>query len=217
MQSERSKSFLLHILLWFALTGMTLTISQYLTFNKEIGFLNYKQDLIDNKFWLFVFYIHVFTCFVCLLAGFTQFSTHFSKTKPKLHRFFGRIYFYNIVFINFPAGITLSFYANGHIPGKIAFISLACLWFYFTIKAIYHIKKADINGHRKFMIRSYSLTLSAITLRFCKLIFGNLSNWSYDTIYILDAWTALILNLIIAELIIYFQTYRSNLKLIANK
>lgn len=196
---------------------MTFTVSQYLSFESKIGFLNYKQSLIHNKFWLITFYIHVFTCIICLFAGLTQFSGMILQNHPRLHRFFGRIYFYNIILINFPAGVILAIYANGHLPGKLAFLMLATLWFYFTISAVTFIRNGNIQKHKEQMIRSYSMTLTALTLRILKAFMSNYSGWTYNQIYVFDAWTALLINLIAAELIIYFLIYRSKRKLIMSK
>lgn len=205
------------VALYGIVMAMAITISQYFSFKSDVGFLLYKQSLIQNKFWVATFYIHVFTCIICLFAGLTQFSKLILHNYPRLHRLFGRIYFYNIVLINFPAGVILAIYANGNMPGKLAFLTLAFLWLYFTVSAVFAIKKGNVQKHKEHMIRSYSLTLSAITLRLLKAFMSEYSNWSYNQIYIFDAWTALFLNLIIAELVIYYQIYRSKRKLIRIK
>jgi uncharacterized membrane protein len=199
---------LLITLLYVGFIGMSLTIYQYTTFDLNIGFLAYKQSLISNFYWKVAFYIHVFTCFICIGAGFTQFS----NDTLKLHKIVGKIYVYNIVFINFPVALILGVYANGGIASKIAFILLDFLWLYFTLMGVYQIKKGKIHLHKNYMIRSYALTLTAFTLRLCKFIMSKISNWDYDSIYTFDAWMALCLNLLIAEIIIYRKYYLENWK-----
>ncbi|MCU0440190.1 MAG: DUF2306 domain-containing protein [Raineya sp.] len=194
---------LLITLLYVGFIGMSLTIYQYTTFDLNIGFLAYKQPLISNFYWKVAFYIHVFTCFICIGAGFTQFSNDTLKNYPKLHKVAGKIYVYNIMFINFPFALILGVYANGGIASKIAFILLDFLWLYFTLMGVYQIKKGEIHLHKNYMIRSYALTLTAFTLRLCKFIMSKISNWDYDSIYTFDAWMALCLNMLIAEIIIY--------------
>lgn len=61
------------------------------------------------------------------------------------------------------------------------------------------------------------MTLTAITLRIVKAVMSNYSDWTYDQIYVFDAWTALFINLIAAEIIIYFLFYRSKRKFIISK
>jgi uncharacterized membrane protein len=171
-------------------------------FETDVGFLRFKQDYLDNKIWKVAFYIHVFSCVLTLCAGFTQFSNYILKYHRPLHRLFGRLYAYNILLINFPAGMIMAVYANGHLPTKIAFIILDTLWFLFTYKAIVAIKAKDIKKHKRFMIRSYALTCSAITLRLWKIVLINSFDIDAQTIYMIDAWLGFVPNLLFAEWLI---------------
>ena len=205
------------LLLSVAGIGMLLTIGQYLSFSRTVGFLFYKQYIVAEDLWRFLFYVHVFTCFVCLAAGFTQFSKEILRDHLKLHRVMGRIYFYNIVFVNFPAGLFLAIHANGDLPGKLAFVTLDLLWLWFTISAVVSVRRGEINRHRRQMTRSYAMTLTALTLRFLKMYMVRYSGWSYDEIYVFDAWMALAINLMLAEAVIYYSAYRSKRKFINSR
>jgi uncharacterized membrane protein YozB (DUF420 family) len=200
----RTGRFFLYALLYLCILIMIVTIAQYITFKSTVGFLKYKQQIVGNEIWLTVFYIHVFTCFVCLFAGLTQFSSWLLSNHSNIHRYIGRLYAFNIIFINFPTGLVLAFYANGKLPGKIAFTILDILWFYFTIMGIKYIKKGDVKRHRENMIRSFALTLSALTLRGWKIVFINFTAFDNSTIYMIDAWLGFSLNLIVAEIIIRY-------------
>jgi len=197
-----SKNIFIYILLCAAVFGMLLTIAQYGSFRTDVGFLLFKQDYLHIPIWRMAFYVHVFSCVFCLCAGFTQFSSHVLKHHKKLHRFMGRLYVYNIMFINFPAGMIMAFYANGHLPSKIAFIILDSLWLLFTYKAVMAIKAKDIKAHKQFMIRSYALTCSAITLRMWKLILSNTFHIDPQVLYMIDAWMGFVPNLLFAEWLI---------------
>jgi uncharacterized membrane protein YozB (DUF420 family) len=199
---EISKDFFIYILLCAGTFGMLLTISQYLTFNNNIGFLQFKQDYININIWRIAFYTHVFSSIFILSAGFTQFSNYILKHQKKLHKIAGKIYVYNILLINFPAGMIMAVYANGLLPSKIAFVILDCLWFLFTLKAVMAIKKKDVATHKKYMIRSYALTFSAITLRVWKIILLNSFHIEPLTLYMIDAWMGFVPNLLLAEWII---------------
>ncbi len=213
MLKTKALGFLAIILLYIGFVGMCLTIYQYLSFSRTTGFLAFKQAVVSNSFWRTAFYLHVFTCFLCLTAGFTQFSSLIQKKYITIHRAVGKMYVYNILIVNFPMALILGIYANGNLPGKIAFILLDLLWVYFTFAAIYWVKNGNIPRHRNFMIRSYALTLTALTLRLCKFVLSRYSDWTYESIYIFDAWTALSFNLVVAELIIWRKNYRWNRKL----
>lgn len=152
--------------------------------------------------WRVAFYTHVFTSLVALLAGFTQFSKTLLKTRPALHRKIGYVYVFNILFITGPAGLLMSFYANGGLPSRIAFTLLSVSWISFTALALYKAVKKNFVIHRAFMIRSYALTLSALTLRGWKVIFEAFSTLEPLDRYQVIAWLGWVLNLLIAEIII---------------
>jgi uncharacterized membrane protein len=197
-----SKDIIIYFVLCAATFAMLLTIAQHTSLKTDAGFLQFKQDYINIIIWKAAFYTHVFSSLLILCAGFTQFSNYVLKYHKKLHRLIGKIYAYDILLINFPAGMIMAFYANGHLPSKIAFIILDCLWFWFTYKAVAAIKVKDIKSHKKFMIRSYALTCSAITLRMWKIILSDLFNINPETLYIIDAWMGFVPNLIFAEWLI---------------
>ncbi|MBI1221808.1 MAG: DUF2306 domain-containing protein [Bacteroidetes bacterium] len=179
---------------------MLLAIVQYADGKLTTGFLAYKQDYISNAFWLGGFYVHVGTSIFCLIAGFTQFSGFIRREFPKIHRGVGKVYIFSILFINFPAGLILAVHANGGLSNRIAFTILALLWFTFTLKAWISIRNKNITEHYRFMVRSYALTFSAITLRLWKLVFIELTDWDEMFIYQVDAWLGFGLNILIAEL-----------------
>lgn len=183
-------------------------IAEYASFETDIHFLGSKQDYISNPIWRFSFYTHVFTAVIPLMAGLTQFSPQILSTNKKLHRIIGKIYVLVILFINVPTGFILAIYANGLLPGKLAFLTLDILWFYFTLKAWLEIRKGNITAHKKFIYRSYALTFSAITLRTWKLVLPVILSMDPLTLYQVDAWLGFIPNLLVAEWFIR-KPYRS--------
>ena len=182
-------------------------VVQYTTLNDHIGFLQEKQAYLHLKIWKAAFYTHVFSSVLTLLAGFTQFSTEILKRHRRLHKLFGSIYAWDILVINFPAALIMAFYANGHIPSKVAFLILDSLWFWFTLKAIMEVKKGNIQGHRDYMMRSYAMTLSALTLRTWKIVLSNATDLPPETIYMIDAWLGFVPNLLFVEWMIYRPGY----------
>jgi hypothetical protein len=196
------RSFFVYGVLCVATYLMLRIIVDYSAFKDNIGFLRFKQDYLDIPWWKTAFYIHVFSSIFALLAGFTQFSGHILKNHRKVHRLIGRIYAIDILFINFPAGMIMAIYANGHLPSKIAFVILDSLWFIFTYKAVVAAKAKRIAEHKQFMIRSYALTFSAITLRTWKLILSNSFHLDPLSLYMIDAWMGFVPNLLFAEWLI---------------
>ncbi len=175
----------------------------YRTLETDIAFLQLKQAFIHIDVWRISFFIHVFTSTLVLFAGFTQFSKKLLKNKPKLHRRLGYIYVGNILLITGPSGLIMSFYANGGILSIIGFIILSILWMSTTGIALYKAINKDFIGHRMFMIRSFALTLSAISLRAEKVLFAEFTDIAPMDRYRIIAWLGWGLNLLIAEIIIY--------------
>ena len=192
------KQAVIYLLLCTGTFLMLRIIARYFAFEDNRGFLAVKQDYINNTFWKAAFYIHVFSSIFTLIAGFTQFSGFILRKYRNVHRRMGKLYAYDILLINFPAGMIIAFYANGHWPTRIAFIILDLLWFFFTYKGVRAVRMGDIISHRKFMIFSYALTFSAVTLRTWKLILANALNLPPLTLYMTDAWMGFVPNLLFA-------------------
>jgi uncharacterized membrane protein len=177
-------------------------IFQYTSFDDRVGFLEFKQDYLHITPWKIAFYIHVFSSIFTLLAGITQFSPEILKNHRRLHKLVGRLYAWDIIAINFPTGLIMAVYANGHWPSKIAFLVLDCLWFWFTLRAVIAIKRGDVTRHREYMTRSYALTFSAVTLRTWRLVLSSAFDLDPQLLYMLDAWLGWVPNLLCAEWLI---------------
>src|SRR5258708_9372739 len=98
--------------------------------------------------------------------------------------------------------------ANGLLPSRLDFALLDCLWFGFTAKAVLAARQGQIKEHRQYMIRSYALTFSAITLRSWKIILAHTIHPDALTLYMIDAWMGFVPNLLFAESLIRRKTHR---------
>ncbi|MTI29138.1 DUF2306 domain-containing protein [Fulvivirga kasyanovii] len=158
-----------------------------------------KQWIIHNEIWKGAFYTHVITSCFCLIAGFTQFSGRLLSSTPKIHRAMGWLYVAVILLFAGPSGLIMSIYANGGMFSQAAFITLSVLWILFTYKGFKTAVMGDFSAHRKFMIRSYALTLSALTLRAWKWAIVLAFRPQPMDVYMLVAWLGWVPNLLIAE------------------
>ena len=175
---------------------------QYIPINFDVAFLRIKQDYIGLWYYKWAFFIHVFSSIFVLLAGITQFSKKIRKNYFWLHKWSGWMYVGITLLLAAPSGFLIGLYANGGISSQIAFCLLAVLWFICTYLAIIKAKNKKIEAHRSWMIRSFALALSAITLRAWKYIIVALFHPRPMDVYVIVAWLGWVLNLIIAELII---------------
>jgi len=198
-------SFIVYLILSLATLLMLRLAVDYSSFQTDIHFLRYKQAYLPNTSWRVAFYVHVFSATIALAAGFTQFSGYIVKQYRAVHRWIGRTYVVVILVLNFPAAMIMAIYANGLWPSRIAFIILDCLWFYFTYRAYAAARKRDIITHKRFMIRSYALTFSAITLRTWKIVLLNTFHPDPLTVYMIQAWIGFVPNLLFAEWLLWRQ------------
>jgi uncharacterized membrane protein len=204
--------YLLLALLLFFIYPMAQIIMDYIPYNTDVGFLRIKQQYIDIDFWRGAFFIHVYSSLFVLFAGFTQFSTQLLKHRPKLHRLLGYGYVLNILCITGPASLIMGFYANGGLSSRIAFILLSVLWLLFTYQALVLAKQKKFLEHRKFMIRSFALTLSAITLRAWKYAINNTVTLPPMDVYRMVAWLGWGVNFIVAEIYIYYYVQKRRVR-----
>jgi hypothetical protein len=107
----------------------------------------------------------------------------------------------------------MSFYANGGYPAQIGFVILSILWLSSSALSLYYVKNKNFEKHGNYLLRSYALTLSAITLRFYAFLFDyfNVNLGPVET-YILVSYLGWIPNLILAEILIKRGFIRSMLR-----
>jgi uncharacterized membrane protein len=177
---------------------------QYLPYSTDVGFLQIKQDYIPIQHWRIAFFVHVYTSMLVLLAGFTQFSQYVLKNHKPVHRIMGYFYVVNILCITGPASFLMALYANGGLSSRLAFVILATLWLYTTLRAALSARKGNYQKHQNFMMRSYALTLSAITLRAWKwLIYQADENVHPMDVYRIVAWLGFVPNALVVEYLIW--------------
>ncbi len=195
-------------ILWIIIFGYFFILMLNITFKyfpitTKASFLQIKQTEVNSiPSYIYIFYIHVITSIFSLLAGFSQFNTNLLRKSPKFHRNIGKVYVIVVLFFSAPSGFYLGLFANGGLFSKISFTILAILWFYFTYKSYFFIRKRNIIKHKHFMYKSFALAFSAITLRLWKIILVYLFQPSPMDIYQIIAWLGWIPNLIIIELFI---------------
>lgn len=179
----------------------------YFPWTNTTNFLVLKQDVVHTQPWKTAFQIHVITSCFALIAGFTQFFKIFRTAKFKfIHRYFGYLYLVTILCFALPSGFILALDALGGLAVQICFILLCFIWAMSTCLAGYFALTKQWLLHRNWMIRSFALTLSALSLRTWKLVLYELQPyWDWLTpihIYQLESWLGWTINLLVAEIII---------------
>jgi hypothetical protein len=194
---------LIPVFLYFYWLMLQITL-YYVPFSTTAAFLKIKQTEVTTlPEYIYIFYAHVYTSIFVLLFGFIQFFSFRSKTEKLIHRYSGYQYILLLLIFAAPSGIYMGLHANGGLWSKISFVILGLLWWTSTFIAIRRIKQRNFTAHRNWMIRSYALSLSAVTLRLWKVGLVYFFELPPMDTYQIIAWLGWIPNLLIAELLIY--------------
>ncbi len=142
-------------------------------------------------------YGHIIFGPIAILLMPLQFMPKLRARRRRLHKATGRIYVASVMI----AAVS----ALAMLPSSLAtpwalsgFAVLAVLWMAFTLKAVMAARAGDIQTHQRWMIRSATLTFSAVTLR---LIMAPLmiAGWSGVETYNVTAWGSWVPTLIFVE------------------
>ncbi|VXC24300.1 Predicted membrane protein [Flavobacterium sp. 9AF] len=203
---KKVKLFFIIIYIYFSYLLLLITL-QYLPLNFEVTFLKLKQEEVKLPYYTIAFFTHVYTSIFLLLFGILQFSKKIRIKFPKTHKVIGKLYLIIILLFSGPASLIMGIHANGGLVSKISFTILSILWLIFTFLSLYYAKELNFKKHQQFAIRSFALTLSAISLRLFKYIIVFLWHPLPMDTYRIVSWLGWVINLLIAEIVIvYFIT-----------
>ncbi len=137
-----------------------------------------------------------------------QFLGGFRAKHTNLHRWLGRLYVLSVL-LSAIAGFMLALNASGGLVAKVGFAAMAIIWFYSVSLAYTSIRAKNVAEHRRWMIRSYALTLSGVTLRvYLGLFFA--SGMAYSDFYPVLAWLSWVPNLLVVEWFMLQREKRAN-------
>ena len=145
---------------------------------------------------------------VVIIVGALQFHKGLRSSRPIVHRWMGRIYMVGVL-LGGLAGLYLSFNSFGGLVTHFGFGMLAVLWLFTTGMAYQHIRAGNVRMHQQWMIRSYALTLGAVTLRIY-LGFAVALGLDFEAAYQAISWLAWVPNLVIAEWLFVARFTASN-------
>jgi hypothetical protein len=132
----------------------------------------------------FLVRFHVGAGLCALLAGPFLFIATRGPTGQRLHRCLGAIYLGAVCLIAAPTAIWLLQAIHGRLCSQIGLFGLSLAWFSTTLMVL--VRRAA-PSHQRWAVRSYSLTLAAITFRavVAMLLAGDIA---FETAYTAAAW-----------------------------
>jgi uncharacterized membrane protein len=134
---------------------------------------------------------------IALVAGAFQLNSRLRTRFIGAHRWLGRLYVLAVV-IGGVAALALALHSFGGLIAHAGFGLLAACWTGSTLNAYRHIRQGTLSMHRNWMIRSYALTLAAVTLRLY-LPASQLAGFAITVAYPAISWLCWVPNLLIAE------------------
>jgi uncharacterized membrane protein len=142
--------------------------------------------------------LHVIGGIVALICGPLQFVRGIRDRWPAFHRATGRTYVGGCL-IGAPAGLMLALGTTAGPVASVGFAIPAILWPVFTWLGVRAAIARRLSEHREWMLRSYAITATAITLRLM-LPASALLGFDFLPAYRLIAWLGWCTNLALVEL-----------------
>jgi Predicted membrane protein (DUF2306) len=143
--------------------------------------------------------LHALFASIALVLGVPQMNAKFRSKFPKLNLILRKIYFGSVIIASI-TGFMLAFTAQGGLANTFGFGILAVIWFYSCILAIMASNSNDMPGFRLWIIRNYTLTFAAVTLRiYLGLFFAFLGYKQFDYFYPTLGFLCWVPNLVVSE------------------
>lgn len=195
------KTLFIIAFLYFFWLMLRITL-EYVPARPDVGFLMIKQTEVEAyPEYLPIFYIHVYTSIFVLLLGFIA-LLRINFGIYHFHRWVGKGYVFLLLVFAAPSGIYMGIHANGGELSVVAFLILGILWWWTTFKANQTARQKDFTAHKRWMWRSFALSVSALTLRMWKVIIVYFFQLPPMDTYQIIAWLGWVPNLLLVEYLI---------------
>lgn len=183
--------------LWWGIAGLLSLAVALFSYRYLANAGPLAPNVMANGFarpWLLV---HVAGAATALLIGSAQFIGPLRRRLPAVHRWSGRVYAAACL-VGGAGGLMLSFGSTAGPVAATGFGLLAVLWLIATGLGWRTALGRDFTAHRRWMIRSWALTLAAVTLRLQMVALPMIPADPVAT-YAAIAWLCWVPNLLIAE------------------
>lgn len=144
---------------------------------------------------------HLFAVASALMVGPWQFLPAIRRSRRRVHRWTGRLYV-GCTLTGGASGLALSLHAVEAAMASAGFGLLALGWTLTTALGYLKARRREFDIHRRWMIRSFALAFSAVTLRIYLPPLMMLTG-DFESAQQWGAWLCWVPNLLAAELIIF--------------
>lgn len=141
--------------------------------------------------------LHLSAGIVAIVLGAFQVNSRLRARFLPMHRWSGRIYVVAVL-VGGVAGLILASNSFGGLVTHFGFGFMAVFWLSTTVIAYVSIRRGDVQAHRAWMLRSYALTLAAVTLRIY-IPLSQVAGIEFEQAYQTISWLCWVPNLLIVE------------------
>ena len=193
---------------WFTMTVLALFVAAYAggALFAPVFRGPFLQDIFANM--PTAISTHLAGGFVAIVIGAFQVNPRLRTRFLPAHRWVGRIYLVAVV-LGGIASLFLALNSFGGLVTHFGFGLMGVCWVGTTLNAYRYIRGGDIINHRAWMLRSYALTLAAVTLRIY-LPLSQVAGIEFELAYQAISWLCWVPNLLVVE---WFILSRSSRKL----
>lgn len=156
------------------------------------------MGLLENGFGPLPLAVHAASGSLALLTGPFQFFPGLRERRPKLHHALGRLYVAGCL-VGGASGIVLAIGSTSGPLVTLGFGSLGLFWLVTTWTGLRLAIQRRITEHRRWMIRSFALTLAAVTLRF-ELPLMQIYGLDFPVAYLAVSYLCWVPNILLAEI-----------------
>ena len=182
---------------------MATKVWPYLNFEPGIHFLTTKSAATNSSvLFRLGFYVHITTSLAVLAAGLVQFFPRWFRGRARLHRNLGKLYVASVLLLAAPSGLILAAYANGGLVAKVGFALQCGVWWLSTWQAYRLARQRRWEEHTAWMLRSFAVTLAALSLRSESYLLYYLLGTKPIETYLTVAWLSWTGNLVLAEVLV---------------
>jgi hypothetical protein len=179
---------------------LVLQTARYMSFDFRFGFLVERPFLTSDRLWSSCFYLHVLGGMLCLVTAPFLLWNGLARGRVGLHRAVGRLHAVAALGWTGPTGLYLAPFAKGGLAGQLGFLLLG-VWFVATsLFGIVAIRRGHLRAHVGWMVRSYTLLLSAVTFRGFHRALHELGVDATRN-YVASTWASLVLAIVSGELL----------------
>ena len=192
---------------WWVMTLLSIGVGGYALFLTVTGFRFVPATVLANGFPSPLgIRIHIAAAALALLTGPWQFLRRLRAGNPALHRWTGRTYVLACTIGGLAGGSVAMFSTSGPIAGA-GFLGLAICWEITTLTGWRLAMRRSYVLHERWMVRSFALTLAAVTLRIYlpPAIIANHGAFPVEA-YRAIAWLCWVPNLLVAELYLWLRS-----------